>query len=447
MAIARRWLILMVMSLLAAVPRASGGALASPPASGAKTPADPTPVRWIAIPAEKIRPRAGLSYVARLELDTAFGDSTGDQRHSRWVLLEDDVPLGPAHARHSEVETQGGGRYSHWTDSVIFSSSDGSDPRTNGRRYVLVESMDDAWHRVHFLAPGAMLMVRRGDRVWWPLGGAFELFPPRFGAKRPDVNPERPRKEGRVLIFDSAGEYGVRAAGRAVRVLVLEDDPQIRSRQIIGFVAANTTGGREDEVPTGPEAVDWSGVIRSHFDRLFQSDGSLDVACARSALIADMLCRAAGLEVRYCGWLGDDPQFAAHTGLEIFNGRRGQWEYYDPHFGVAAKDRADALSLALSLQRLYNRREDAAFTPLVDKITYTELADQFHSCRAALQLWNDRSRRASVVLLLRDTIPTTIQPDEFEETEFISASTGLAQFRARFYESRTAEAKDTPPAR
>ncbi|GEM_PF-3912100 len=443
----RNWLILIVMSLLAASPRTSGGARLSPPASGAEAPADSTPVRWIAIPAERIRQRGGLSYVARLSLDAECGDSTGDQRHSRWVLLEDDVPLGPAHSLHADVEAKGGGRYSHWVDSVIFSSSDGSDPRTNGRQYVLVESLDDAWHRVHFLAPGAMLMVRRGDRVWWPLGGAFELFAPRFGAKRPDVNPERPRVEGRVLIFDAAGEYGLRAAGRAVRVLVLEDDPQVRARQIIGFVSANTTGGREDEVPSSPEALDWSAVIRSHFDRLFQSDGSLDIACARSALIADLLCRAAGLEVRYCGWIGDAQEFAAHTGLEIFNARRGQWEYYDPHFGVAAKDRADGLSLALSLQRLYNRREDAAFTSLVDKITPAELADQFHSCRAGLQLWNDRSRRTSVVLLLRDTIPATIQPDEFEETEFISASTGLAQFRARFYESRTAEAESTPPSK
>lgn len=59
---------------------------------------------------------------------------------SRLVLLEDGRPLGPAHAVHDEVRRLGAGRYSHWAGSLWFSTSDGSDPNANGRRYTVALS-------------------------------------------------------------------------------------------------------------------------------------------------------------------------------------------------------------------------------------------------------------------------------------------------------------------
>ncbi|GJM21720.1 MAG: hypothetical protein DHS20C15_16350 [Planctomycetota bacterium] len=56
---------------------------------------------------------------------------------SQLVLLEDGLPLGPAHAGHDDIRTLGAGRFSHWGDKLYFSSSDGSDPRDNGRVYSL----------------------------------------------------------------------------------------------------------------------------------------------------------------------------------------------------------------------------------------------------------------------------------------------------------------------
>ncbi len=380
-----------------------------------------------------VRPRAGLAYIINLPLSADEADSSDALRRSNWVLLEDSIALGPAHATHREIETLGGGRYSHWNSSLIFSSSDGSDPRTNGRRYVLIKTADETGRRVHFCAPGAMLMVRQGDRLWWPHGEAYEMFTSRWGARRPEVNPQRPRVAGSMLVFDKPGEYGLRASGQVARVLVLDGDAAMRPRQIIAFVAANTTGGREDELTPQESEDNWPLVLRHHFDRLFQSDASLDVACGRAALLAELLCRAAGFETRYCGWIGDDARFAAHVGLEVFNAQRGQWEYYDPHFGVAARNRADALSLALSLQRLYDGREAEGLAVLVDKITPAGLAEQWASYKAALQLWSDRSRRVSTVLLMDDLVPETIEPDAFAETNFLSASRDLAAFRARFY--------------
>ena len=56
-------------------------------------------------------------------------------------LYEDGKELGPAHSLHDDIRSAGGGRFSHWGNGlgngcVIFSTSDNSDPRRNGRTYV-----------------------------------------------------------------------------------------------------------------------------------------------------------------------------------------------------------------------------------------------------------------------------------------------------------------------
>jgi hypothetical protein len=59
------------------------------------------------------------------------------------ILYEDDKPLGPAHSTpHAEISTLGHGRFSHWKGNFsvfVFSSSDNTDPRTNGRTYWAVK--------------------------------------------------------------------------------------------------------------------------------------------------------------------------------------------------------------------------------------------------------------------------------------------------------------------
>lgn len=54
-------------------------------------------------------------------------------------LFENGREIGPAHASHSEIRQLGAGRYSHWGNQLYFSTSDNSDPRTNGRRYTVRE--------------------------------------------------------------------------------------------------------------------------------------------------------------------------------------------------------------------------------------------------------------------------------------------------------------------
>ncbi len=52
-------------------------------------------------------------------------------------LFEDGRPLGPGHALHRLIRGTGSGAYSHWQTRLIFSTSDNSDPNTNGRTYVV----------------------------------------------------------------------------------------------------------------------------------------------------------------------------------------------------------------------------------------------------------------------------------------------------------------------
>ena len=66
-----------------------------------------------------------------------IGDRVGDGYGSQSRLFEDGDELGPAHSLHEHIRTRGQGRFSHWNDSVLFSTSDNSSPLGNGRRYVL----------------------------------------------------------------------------------------------------------------------------------------------------------------------------------------------------------------------------------------------------------------------------------------------------------------------
>jgi hypothetical protein len=65
-----------------------------------------------------------------------LADSNDDNFHSPVLLYENDHLLGPAHSDHASIGKLGLGRYSHWTGApFVFSTSDNTDPNTNGRAY------------------------------------------------------------------------------------------------------------------------------------------------------------------------------------------------------------------------------------------------------------------------------------------------------------------------
>jgi hypothetical protein len=79
-----------------------------------------------------IRQEQGYCYVA----PCAF-----DQRLHFCRLFEDDRPLGPVVGSHQRLREEGGGSYSIWETAdgitIYFSTSDNTDPRRNGRTYIL----------------------------------------------------------------------------------------------------------------------------------------------------------------------------------------------------------------------------------------------------------------------------------------------------------------------
>ena len=87
------------------------------------------------------RHRGGQAYEIELPEHVDTADEVQHPRRSRLMLYEDDQPVGFAHQTHADIENHGSGRYSHWQQSLIFSSTDGTDPNTNGRRYSVAEHM------------------------------------------------------------------------------------------------------------------------------------------------------------------------------------------------------------------------------------------------------------------------------------------------------------------
>lgn len=101
------------------------------------------PQRRVDVDASAIRTDSGRAFVVDLPaaarwliyLDPA---DHGDSNSSTLELFENGAALGPAHASHQEIRERGGGRFSFWgadRPELYFSTSDGSDPRSNGRSY------------------------------------------------------------------------------------------------------------------------------------------------------------------------------------------------------------------------------------------------------------------------------------------------------------------------
>lgn len=84
---------------------------------------------------DAITPEQGRCFVAPVP-DMLLSDA---ESASRLRLFEDGRELGPAHSGHDDIRRAGGGRYSHWGAQLYFSTSDDSDPRSNGRKYEVRE--------------------------------------------------------------------------------------------------------------------------------------------------------------------------------------------------------------------------------------------------------------------------------------------------------------------
>lgn len=85
----------------------------------------------------KVLPEAGHSYWVDLADLAHLSDTEQAKIRSSLALLEDGKEIGVAHSLHDDIRKVGKGRYSHWNGGLYFSTSDNTDPRTNGRHYTL----------------------------------------------------------------------------------------------------------------------------------------------------------------------------------------------------------------------------------------------------------------------------------------------------------------------
>jgi hypothetical protein len=82
----------------------------------------------------------GHAYWAKLHIPTYFvwmaATDIKPPNASQLRLLEDGHAMPLPHALHQDIRDLGAGRFSHWGDMILLSTSDNSDPRRNGRTYV-----------------------------------------------------------------------------------------------------------------------------------------------------------------------------------------------------------------------------------------------------------------------------------------------------------------------
>ncbi|MCC6954061.1 MAG: SGNH/GDSL hydrolase family protein [Deltaproteobacteria bacterium] len=99
--------------------------------------------RTLELSREKIQVAAGYEYKIALPTEPLRyfelrSDTNDEPIRSSLAVFEDGRSLGPPHVALQSIVDSGSGRFAHWGDSLYFSASDNSDPRTNGRRYHVV---------------------------------------------------------------------------------------------------------------------------------------------------------------------------------------------------------------------------------------------------------------------------------------------------------------------
>ncbi|MGY4420420.1 SAM-dependent methyltransferase [Bradyrhizobium sp. JR6.1] len=92
--------------------------------------------RTIELPISSFAANGGFMWGATLPDAIPRGDDSETPIGSPLAVFEDGKLLGPPHSAHDTIQKIGRGAYSHWGNALFFSTSDGSDPNSNGRRYV-----------------------------------------------------------------------------------------------------------------------------------------------------------------------------------------------------------------------------------------------------------------------------------------------------------------------
>jgi len=127
------------------------------------------PRQHFTVDPQAIQAGDGRLRIIPLETTIAFpfrilSDSADAPAASSLWLYEDGRLLEPAHSEHSVIASQGAGHYSHWNGSLHFSSTDGTEPTSEARRYTF--SVKPALSAG--LLPGAWLLFLMLAALAWP---------------------------------------------------------------------------------------------------------------------------------------------------------------------------------------------------------------------------------------------------------------------------------------
>lgn len=157
------------------------------------------------------------------------GDDVSDPCRSQMVLLEDGVCLGPAHCPHGDIRQLGNGRYSHWSGAIYFSSSDNSNPNTNGRRYTAKLSAD------HYFAERASYAISSVSRWINQIPGGLNAI---RGASVLEIGPGKDM--GTALILAALG----------AKVAAVEKYPAVWDQNWHApYIAAIMAGLKKENIP------------------------------------------------------------------------------------------------------------------------------------------------------------------------------------------------------
>jgi SAM-dependent methyltransferase len=80
-------------------------------------------------------PDQGHCWTVHLPRLRYLADSPETPQRSPLMLYENGFPFVEPHMPHQYIRTEGSGLFSHWEDFLFFSTSDNSDPNTNGKHY------------------------------------------------------------------------------------------------------------------------------------------------------------------------------------------------------------------------------------------------------------------------------------------------------------------------
>lgn len=95
--------------------------------------------RVLQLDPKAIAPDSGFAFSYQIPSLASEADITGQVNRSPYSLTEDGKLLAPPHSIHDDIRKKGQGAWSHWGQAIYFSSSDGTDPRQNNRKYVLMK--------------------------------------------------------------------------------------------------------------------------------------------------------------------------------------------------------------------------------------------------------------------------------------------------------------------